>query len=421
MEKKPNVIPTKEQRAEAEERAKLDAYEREKPVVMNEVYTNATSPSDTPYAHINAVEMMKRRTEEQMKMRNEIGVVKHPELAETPPPRALTKNEQEILEIRKRAEEQMKIRDQHLANNVSQTQNYQNQYNEAYNKPKQVKEEVRNVSNTPAKQPIMQPQNYGDLSNNIDPYIAQLSQPTFNTAFDVIPLPSKGKVYNGIKPSVKVSYMTTSDENILTSPNLLQSGQFLEILINRKVLEPQLRYKDLLVGDRNAIMIWLRATAYGEMYPVTLFDENDMPFDAEINLNELQIKELAVEPDSEGLFDFTFPISKNHIKFRMMTCGMNDEIDEILENEKEAGIPVNNSSTYTMEKMIVEVNGNRDRNVIRDFVNSIRISDSKSFNEYISSIECGVDMNIEVRTPGGGSIKTFLPLNLNFFWPEFKL
>ena len=104
-----------------------------------------------------------------------------------------------------------------------------------------------------------------------------------------------------------------------------------------------------------------------------------------------------------------------------MTCGMNDEIDEILEMEKEAGIPVNNSSTYTMEKMIVEVNGNRDRNVIRDFVNSIRISDSKSFNEYISSIECGVDMNIEVRTPGGGSIKTFLPLNLNFFWPEFKL
>ncbi len=422
MEKKPNVVPTKEQRIEAEERARLEAYEREKPVVMNEVYTNATAPNDTPYAHINAVEMMKRRTEEQMRMRDEIGVVKHPELSETPPPRVLTKNEQEILEIRKRAEEQMKIRDEHLAHNVSQTKNYESQYTEAYNKrPEVVKNVMQEGYKTKTRESFMEPKNYGELSSNIDPYIAQLSQPTFNTAFDVIPLPSKGKVYNGIKPSIKVSYMTTSDENILTSPNLLQSGQFLEILINRKVLEPQLRYKDLLVGDRNAIMIWLRATAYGEMYPVTLFDENDVPFDAEINLNELKIKELAVEPDSEGLFDYTFPISKNHIKFRMMTCGMSDEIDEIIEREKEEGIPVNNSSTYTMEKMIVEVNGNRDRNVIRDFVNSIRISDSKSFNEYISSIECGVDMNIEVRTPGGGSIKTFLPLNLNFFWPDFKL
>jgi hypothetical protein len=267
----------------------------------------------------------------------------------------------------------------------------------------------------------MEPKNYGQLPSNVDPYIAQLSQPTFNTAFDVIPLPSKGKVYDNIKPSIKVSYMTTADENILTSPKLLQSGQFLEILINRKVLEPQLRYKNLLVGDRNAVMIWLRATAYGEMYPVTLFDENDMPFDTEINLNELKIKELSVEPDSEGLFDFTFPISKNHIKFRLMTCGMNDEIEEILEKEKEDGIPVNNSSTYTMEKMIVEVNGNRDRNIIRDFVNTIRISDSKSFNDYVASIDCGVDMNIEVGTPGGGSIKTFLPLNLNFFWPDFKV
>jgi hypothetical protein len=128
-----------------------------------------------------------------------------------------------------------------------------------------------------------------------------------------------------------------------------------------------------------------------------------------------------VEPESDGLFDFTFPISKNHIKFRLMSCGMNDEIEEILEKEKEDGIPVNNSSTYTMEKMIVEVNGNRDRNVIRDFVNTIRISDSKSFNDYVASIDCGVDMNIEVGTPGGGSIKTFLPLNLNFFWPDFKV
>jgi hypothetical protein len=68
----------------------------------------------------------------------------------------------------------------------------------------------------------------------------------------------------------------------------------------RKILEPDLRYNDLL-GDRNAIMIWLRATGYGEMYPVTLLDENGDAFDTELNLNELKTKELGAEPDDEGL------------------------------------------------------------------------------------------------------------------------
>lgn len=422
MEKKPNVFPTKEQmNSYAEEKAKLEAYEREKPIVMNEVYTNATSPSDTPESHATAVEMMRRRTEGQLQMRSEIGVVKHPELAEQPAPRILTRNEQEILEIRKKAEEQMRVRDEHLANNASQTQNYQTQYNEAYNRPQTVKEEVKNVSNSPVKQPIMQPQNYGQVPSNVNSYILELSQPNYNSPFDVIPLPSEGKLYRNKKSNIRVSYMTTADENILTSPNLIQSGEFLEILINRKVLEPEIRYKDLHVGDRNAIMLWLRATGYGEMYPVTIFDENDQPFDTEINLNELNYKSLGAEPDSEGLFDFVMPLSKTNIKFRLLTCGDIDEIESKVESDKKNENPVNNSNSYAMEAMIVEVNGNRDKEFVKNFVNNLRIKDAKEFNQYVEKIESGVDLNITVQTPGGGSVNTFLPLNIGFFWPNFRI
>ena len=422
MSNKPNVFPTKEQmNSYAEEKAKLEAYEKEKPVVMDEIYTNATAPNDTPESHATAVEMMRRRTEEQLNMRSQVGVVKHPELAEQPAPRALTRNEQEILEIRKKAEEQMRIRDEHLANNVSQTKNYQNQYNEAYNKPQPVKEEVKNVSNTSVKQPIMQPQNYGQVPSNINSYIVELSQPNYNSPFDVIPLPSEGKLYKNKKQNVKVSYMTTADENILTSPNLIQSGEFLEILINRKVLEPELRYKDLHVGDRNAIMLWLRATGYGEMYPVTIFDENNQPFDTEINLNELKYKPLGVEPDSEGLFDFVMPLSKAQIKFRLLTCGDVDNIESMVENDKKNELPINNSNTYAMQSMIVEVNGSRDKELVKSFVSNLRIKDAKDFNEYVEKIESGVDLNITVQTPGGGSVSTFLPLNIGFFWPNFRV
>ena len=71
--------------------------------------------------------------------------------------------------------------------------------------------------------------------------------------------------------------------------------------------------------------------------------------------------------------------------------------------------------------MIVEVNGERNKTMIRDFVNYLRIGDSKAFNEYVNTLDSGIDLNIEVGTPGGGSVKTFLPLNINFFWPELGL
>ena len=420
-DKKPNVFPSKEQISSYnKEKADLEAYEREKPIVINEIYTNAVTPEDTPESHESAVEMMRRRTEEQLRIRSEVGVVKHPELSEVKP-RVLTRNEQEILDIRKKAEEQMRIRDEHLANNATQTNNYQSQYNEAYNKPREQKEEVKQVINTPVKQQTMEPQNYGKTPSSIDSYMIELSQPNYNSPFDVIPLPSEGKLNRSKKPNVRVSYMTTADENILTSPNLIKSGEFLEILINRKLLEPEIRYKDLHVGDRNAIMLWLRATGYGEMYPVTIYDENDEPFDTEINLNELKYKPLGAEPDAEGLFDFIMPLSKANIKFKLLTCGELDEIENMLELDKKNEIPVDNSNTYALEKMIVEVNGNRDKSYIKSFVNNIRIKDGKDFSKYVEDIESGVDLNITVQTPGGGSVDTFLPLNLGFFWPNFGL
>jgi len=166
-------------------------------------------------------------------------------------------------------------------------------------------------------------------------------------------------------------------------------------------------------------MIWLRATAYGEMYPITMFDEFGEPCETEINLNELKTIELNVEPDNEGLFDFTLPLAKINVKFKMLTCGDVDYIEEKIQKEKEENYLINNTGTYKMEMQLVEVGGNRDRNHIRDFANTMRIADAKALNNYIDSIESGIDLKIEVTTPGGGSIATFLPLTTKFFWPNF--
>ena len=434
MDKKPNVIPTRDQiNAANEEKAKIEAYEMEKALVTNSIYNTAVAPDDTPQGHTSAVDMMRQRTENQLQQIQQGYAVQDPSLAE--------KNSTRVYDeaARQKNEEQMRLRDEQLKKNLENTQNFQRQTEEATNRHTQPQQnQTQNMQSNnyqsgyqqpvnPPMPPNVPPTNYNDGDNfgqnpsNINPYILELSQPNYNAPFDVIPLPSQGKLYRNKKANIKLAYMTTADENILSSPNLLQSGEFLEILINRKILEPELRYKDLLPGDRNAIMIWLRATGYGEMYPVTLLDEFDQPFETEINLNNLKTMDMPFEPDEDGLFTFILPLSKITIRFRMLTCGDIDMLEKRVEAEKEKGMPVNNLSTYKFEKMIVEVNGSRDRNAIKEFSNSMRIADAKAFNNYIENVESGIDLNIEVTTPGGGSIATFLPLNVNFFWPNFRL
>ena len=326
-------------------------------------------------------------------------------------------------EMAKRTAEQLRLRNEAIARNKQIAEEAEIKRNEMMNQTRESVNAVRN--NPPIVPPTIPPvinnePNYGNNNNsNYNPYIESISQPQMNQAFDVIPLPSGGKFYPGRKKSIKVAYLTTADENILTSPNLVESGQFIEILINRKLLEPGLRYKDLLPGDRNAIMIWLRATGYGEMYPVLMTDKNGEEFETEINLSDLKTINLTVDPEADGLYTFELPLSKHIVRFKLLTCGDIDELERIIENIPD-GV-VNEEQTMILEKQIVEVDGNRDRAYIKSFVNGMRILDAQKLREYVSKIKCDIDLSISVRTPGGESINTFLPFTPRFFWPNSGL
>jgi hypothetical protein len=252
-----------------------------------------------------------------------------------------------------------------------------------------------------------------------DVYIQQLSEPNLNAAFDVIPLPSEGKLYPSKRKTIKVAYMTTADENILTSPNLLNSGRFLEVLMNRKILDTDIRYRDLVEGDRDAIMLWLRATGYGNMYPITVNDADGKPFETEVDLNEMKTKNLNVQPNKNGYFDFVLPTTQVPIEFKLLTVGDNEEITNKVDYEIETlKMPLDNTSLYQLGKHIVSINGDTNPEVITNFANNMRLLDKTKLTEYINSITCGIDMSITVGTPGGGSLDTFLPINLKFFWPN---
>ena len=242
--------------------------------------------------------------------------------------------------------------------------------------------------------------------------------------FDVIPLPSKGLLYPGQNGTVKVEYLTAMDENILTSQNLIKSGKVLEYLLERKIKESPVPVDDLLVGDRNAIMIWLRATGYGEMYPVKLTDPGSgVEFDYEINLSELQNKELpdGVEPDERGEFSFELPKSKKKIKFKLLTVGDEKSILNRAEKyEKATKSQISNVLTYRLQAQIKEIDGNRDINYIQQFVNMMPAFDSLKFREYSDSIEPGINMSVEVEGPTG-TFQAPVAIGLNFFWPNVRV
>ena len=246
----------------------------------------------------------------------------------------------------------------------------------------------------------------------------------FQAPFDVIPLPSNGLFYPGQVGTAKVEYMTAMDENILTSPNLIKSGKVLDVLMERKIKESPVPFDKLLVGDRNAIMIWLRATGYGEIYPVKLTDPTSgVEFDYEIDLNSLKTKELpeGVSPAEKGEFEFLLPRSKKKIKFSLLTVG--DEraiITRADKYEKATKSQISNTLTYRLQAQIKEIDGNRDINYIQQYINVMPALDSLKFREYSDSIEPGIDMSAEVEGPTG-TFQASITLGLNFFWPNVRV
>ena len=245
----------------------------------------------------------------------------------------------------------------------------------------------------------------------------------FVVPFDVIELPSKGLLYPNSDGTLKIEYMTAEDENILTSPNLVQSGKVLDVLLERKIKDKELKAKDLLVGDRNAIMVFLRSTAYGEMYPVTLTDpETGEEFETEVDLSKLKVKEIGAAPNEEGLFTYNLKRTKKDIKFRLLTS--QDEENLIKSEEKRKKLlkaKVSKLLTSRLALQISEVDGNTDKSYIEQFVQFMPAGDSLDLRKYMDEIEPGIDLRADVESPSGASFRSLVPITVRFFWPNIEL
>jgi hypothetical protein len=240
-----------------------------------------------------------------------------------------------------------------------------------------------------------------------------------NQAYDIIPLPSKGYFYQNNVSSLKVAYLTAADENILLSPNLLRSGKTLDVLLDRKILSKEINPKHLLSGDRDAILIFLRTSGYGNIYPVKLTDpKTDEEFEYEVDLSDLKYKDI-LEPDSNGEYSTKLPLSNVLIKFRLLTVNDTDDIQETEEKKKKNNKNhIDETITRRLERLVMEVDGDRDKGRISQFISKMRIGDSSFLRRYYNNVEPGIDLSLEVEAPSGEYFRTNIPITASFFWPD---
>lgn len=244
-------------------------------------------------------------------------------------------------------------------------------------------------------------------------------QMDFNLPHDVVPLPSQGIFYKNKKKSVKVGYLTAQDENLLTSPNM-DPTQIISTLLRSKIYEPEFKIDEMLAGDVEAVLLFLRNTAFGTDYTVRVMDPTTMkPFEATLDLSELNIRTNGITPDNNGHIDTVLPSSGDNIKLRFLTYGEENMLDgEMDKYPKNMVIP---KVTRKLEMQIVSVNGNSDRMFVSQYVQKMPIKDSKHIRRFIMESEPSLDLKKTVKAPSGEDVDVNINFGVEFFRPFFGI
>jgi hypothetical protein len=248
----------------------------------------------------------------------------------------------------------------------------------------------------------------------------QYGQMDFNLPHDVVKLPSGGIYYKSKKKSVKVGYLTAADENIIANinPNKSIRESIVLPLLRNKVYEPDLRPEDMLDGDVEALMLFLRNTSFGPEYTVSVKDPIDgKPFPATIMLDEINIKKTDITPDENGNISTTLPRSGNLVKLKFLTIRDLMEVEEMINQYPAGRIPP--TQTIRLNKMIVSIDGNSDRGDITKFIETMPIMDSKHIKKVIAENEPRLDLTKQVVAPSGEKVSVEIAFGVEFFRPFF--
>lgn len=249
----------------------------------------------------------------------------------------------------------------------------------------------------------------------------------FEIPVQSVPLPSGGVIYpvesamHG-RDEVSIKAMTAREEDILTSRALIKKGTVITELLKSAIVDEGFNPDIMLSGDRNALMITLRATGYGHEYKC----EVDCPAcgtrsKQAFDLSALEIKKLDIEPVASGanLFETELPVSKKKVRFKFLTGADEREMSVLQERRKKQGAQVDSMVTTRLSYQIVSVDGITDKTKIGFFIRGMPARDSLHLRKFIDNHEPGIDMNTWMDCSNCyETSEVRLPLGATFFWPD---
>ncbi len=238
----------------------------------------------------------------------------------------------------------------------------------------------------------------------------------FKVPTETVELPSKGILYpESSKLSegvIEMKYMTAKEEDILSNASYIKNGTVLDKLFQSLIVS-DINYNELLVGDKNAIMIAARILGYGKDYKVNIKGEEEI-----IDLSLVENKPLDESLYTKGVNEFTFvlPHSKNEITFKLLTHGDEQKVQRELDGLKKLNKNEDPTLTTRLKHVILSVEGKTDKKDIREFVDKYLLArDARALRDYVKSISPDVDLTF---FPSDGEAEVSIPIGLGFFWPD---
>jgi hypothetical protein len=244
----------------------------------------------------------------------------------------------------------------------------------------------------------------------------------FNLPTEMVELPSKGKLYPADSPlasgKIEIKYMTAKEEDILTNTNYIKQGVVIDKLL-KSLIVTDVNYDDILVGDKNAIMVAARILAYGANYEFTYGG-----IEQSHDLSTLEAKELHedYEKATSNEFSYTLPYTNNIITFKILTHGDEVRIDQEIKGLQKIAKDSSSDITVRLSHILTSINGNTERKDIREFVNKAFLSkDAREFRKYYTQVSPDLNMKILATGANGEEEVIDLPIGVSFFWPDARV
>lgn len=239
----------------------------------------------------------------------------------------------------------------------------------------------------------------------------------FKLPTETVELPSKGLLYPEDSAlssgTIEMKYMTAKEEDILTNQNFINNGTVIDKLLKSLIITEGVKYDEILIGDKNAIMVAARILAYGKDYTFKVLGE-----ETTVDLSTLENKDVDYSLFKDKINDFSFKLPNTDATVTIKLLTHKDE--QLIDREMKGNKKINkNSSTFTTSRLkyiITSINGSRETKDIRNFVdNYLLAKDARAIRKYHAEITPDVEMTYE-RDGREGVAE--IPIGINFFWPD---